>query len=217
MNKVDADAYVRSIFSFPRLTHNRKHGPDGYEDYKSFKEWLRDEFVFRCAYCLAREQWEKDGKAVFSIDHFTPQSVDSSISLKYDNLFYVCLRCNYYKNDLPGHLNPCSHAMADHIYLKQDGEFGWHTKEGRGHILLLDLNDPDIVGYRLRVISAVLDAWSSQDAERINQWLGYPRDLPNLMSLRPPKNTKPNGKKYCFYKLKENYHLPLLIEVIANP
>ena len=36
-------------FVYPTSPHPRRHGPAGYEDYDSFKDWLRDEFGFRCA------------------------------------------------------------------------------------------------------------------------------------------------------------------------
>lgn len=41
--------------------HFRRHGPRGYADLRHFKPWLRDEFQFRCVYCLIRERWHPDG------------------------------------------------------------------------------------------------------------------------------------------------------------
>ena len=41
-------------FTYPRSRHIRRHGPHGYRDYRSYKPWLRDEFAFRCVYCLWR-------------------------------------------------------------------------------------------------------------------------------------------------------------------
>jgi hypothetical protein len=31
------------FFDYPALPHTRRHGPRGYQDYKLFKPWLRDE------------------------------------------------------------------------------------------------------------------------------------------------------------------------------
>lgn len=45
-------------FEYPSAPLVRRHGPVGYLDYSSFRPWLRDEFGFRCVYCLRREQWE---------------------------------------------------------------------------------------------------------------------------------------------------------------
>ena len=44
-------------FDYPAQPHIRRHGPIGYADYASFRPWLRDEFVFRCVFCLRRESW----------------------------------------------------------------------------------------------------------------------------------------------------------------
>src|SRR5438309_7682660 len=52
----------------------RRHGPQGYLDYKHYKPWLRDDFSFRCVYCLCRETWLPDGEACFGSDHVLPQS-----------------------------------------------------------------------------------------------------------------------------------------------
>lgn len=45
-------------FIYPAVPHVRRHGPMGYADVTSFRPWLRDEFSFRCVYCLLREQWD---------------------------------------------------------------------------------------------------------------------------------------------------------------
>src|SRR5436309_202187 len=39
-------------FAYPHEAHQRRHGPAGYTNYQSYKPWLRDEFAFRCVYCL---------------------------------------------------------------------------------------------------------------------------------------------------------------------
>jgi hypothetical protein len=59
------------IFRYPMSAHERRHGPRGYQDYRSYKPWLRDEFEFRCVYCLCRERWFPDGDANFSVDQST--------------------------------------------------------------------------------------------------------------------------------------------------
>ena len=44
-------------FEYPSEPHQRRHGPKGYADAASYSPWLRDEFSFRCVYCLKRETW----------------------------------------------------------------------------------------------------------------------------------------------------------------
>jgi hypothetical protein len=45
------------LFDYPAVQLVRIHGPLGYNDYSSYRAWLRDEFAFRCVYCFSREQW----------------------------------------------------------------------------------------------------------------------------------------------------------------
>ena len=35
-------------FIFAAAPHSRKHGPGGYTQYQTYKDWLRDEFTFLC-------------------------------------------------------------------------------------------------------------------------------------------------------------------------
>ena len=62
-------------FEYQTAPHIRRHGPGGYQDYDSYRDWLRDEFLFRCVYCLHREQWYDRG-ATFNIEHFVPVAAD---------------------------------------------------------------------------------------------------------------------------------------------
>src|SRR5258708_39779156 len=86
-------------FDYPPAPHARRHGPVGYADCASYRPWLRDEFSFRCVYCLLREQWGRV-RGVFDIDHFEPTTKRPNIALDYDNLLYACATCNATKRDL---------------------------------------------------------------------------------------------------------------------
>ena len=59
-------------FEYPTEPHRRRHGPRGYAAAESFRPWLRDEFSFRCVYCLRRETWTIR-KGEFVIEHFVAQ------------------------------------------------------------------------------------------------------------------------------------------------
>jgi hypothetical protein len=55
----------------------KSYAKDTFEvDYTSFKPWLRDEFIFRCVYCLTRERWCPAGHEDFSVEHFIAQATD---------------------------------------------------------------------------------------------------------------------------------------------
>src|SRR5258705_12047891 len=85
-------------FEYPPAPHVRKHGPCGYADDASFRPWLRDEFAFRCVFCLRREQWGRV-TAEFAIDHFQPVSLKPQLAIEYANLLYACATCNCRKSD----------------------------------------------------------------------------------------------------------------------
>ncbi len=110
------------FYEYPAEPYNRKHGPFGYADYHSFKPWLRDEFEFRCVYCLIREKWYHDGSKVFGADHLIPQAVDASKACDFTNLVYSCNRCNSAKgtNQM---IVPCQESIGDFLRINPDGQF----------------------------------------------------------------------------------------------
>jgi len=88
-------------FEYPTSPHARRHGPAGYKDYSSYRDWLRDEFTFRCVYCLHRELWNSRG-GTFHVEHFMPASVDPDGECEYPNLLYACATCNETKQAILG-------------------------------------------------------------------------------------------------------------------
>ena len=85
-------------FAYPSASRERKHGPAGYKDVQSFRPWLRDDFSYRCVYCLKREQWASV-RGDFDIEHFVPTSLAPNLHLVYDNLVYACRSCNLRKGN----------------------------------------------------------------------------------------------------------------------
>ena len=76
------------LFVYPSTTHHRRHEPFGYESYPSYKPWLRDEFTFRCVYCLTREAWAR-GLTTFNLYHFLPVAHNPDLAVDYGNLLYA--------------------------------------------------------------------------------------------------------------------------------
>src|SRR5712691_10153 len=85
-------------FTYPDVPYVRRHGPQGYAHYTSYRPWLRDDFSFRCVYCLLREQWGHVA-GLFDLDHFLPTAQHPQAHGRYDNLLYGCARCNAAKAD----------------------------------------------------------------------------------------------------------------------
>src|SRR4051812_26171134 len=139
-------------FAYPAEPHVRKHAPAGYKDYQDYKPWLRDEFEFRCVYCLQREMWSRERQAVFSVDHIVPRSEDPDglLGCEYANLLYACTRCNSARQDVRV-LDPTAVVMSEHVRVEPDGTVTGLTDEGRFLIELLYLNAGPAVDERNRV------------------------------------------------------------------
>lgn len=184
-------------FLYPSSPHQRRHGPQGYTNYESYKPWLRDEFSFRCVYCLVRERHYPNRDAGFSVDHLTPKSVEPELALEYENLVYACSRCNSYKGNRWPVPDPCATAYGSHLRVLADGRMEALSDQGQDLIDILDLNHPEQVQNRFYVLDIVRMLASfpaAESAERLRLLLGYPEDLPDLRRLRPPGgNTRREG------------------------
>lgn len=195
-----------SLFEYPMEPHQRRHGPAGYVDYASFKPWLRDEFKFRCVFCLHRETWSSEGESVFSVEHIVPQSKADALICEYHNLLLACVGCNSIKRDVKLGLDPCQVAYGKHVRSEADGVLIGLTPEGDELIEVCLLNRPKLVEgrKRLRKLSDYLRAQgdlTSQELMRL--YFGYPENLPDLSKLIPPGgNTKPEGIQTSHHNLR---------------
>lgn len=195
-----------SPFTYPSIALVRKHGPVGYLDSASFRSWLRDEFEFRCVYCLRRERWEPD-LTVFEIDHLEPVSHSPSLQSDYQNLLYSCTACNAAKQDqiFP---DPTIVLLSTNVVVNLDGRLTGQTPHARLLIRLLDLNDPMFVLWRMRMIR-IVDLAREHDPELFRNLLAYPDDLPDLSCLRPPGgNAKPEGVADSHFERRRRGELP---------
>ena len=199
-------------YAFPPRPHVRRHGPDGYPEYGRFKDWLRDEFQFRCAYCLYREIWERRGWRRFEIDHIEPQTLAPHRVVEYDNLAYACDACNNFKRDeiIPG---PCDIDYSAHFRFVDDGTIEALTLKGEYLIEILGLDSDYLERSRrkifrnYRTILELIEEYGEDDEDvqvELRELLGYPDDVPNLKRKKPPGNSRPDGKDDCYYvKLKD--------------
>lgn len=197
-------------FAYPSAPHRRKHGPGGYKNYQDYKDWLRDEFSFRCAYCLTRETWYPSGQAAFSVEHVLSRSTHPHLELAYDNLVYACLRCNSSKQDRMT-LDPTTTALAGHVRVGRDGKISALTTAGRAYISLFDLNHPAVVEMRLAKLFIVRLKRGYPTDSRIEklfaQAFGYPQDLPDLRAKRPETNSRPDGLRESYFRQRAERRL----------
>ena len=192
-------------FVYPSKPHIRRHGPQGYSKYRQYRNWLRDEFSFRCIYCLRRETWltlRRD----YEIDHFLPKSENRDVERDYDNLVYACSECNGTKaaKYLP---SPELVAYGDCLRVDENGEI--HALDGHGVTIIevLRLDAPEYNRLRHQIIETVAGLQSHPPALKL--WLGYPDDLPNLSAEKKPKhNKRPSGIHESHYEQKQRDELP---------
>ena len=194
---VDQNRVTPYPFTYPSSQHVRRHGPTGYSDYGSYRDWLRDEFSFRCVFCLCREQWGLV-RGSWHIDHFVPQSREPESALTYDNLLYVCHTCNLSKSC---HLvpDPCIVAYGQSVQVREDGTIIALNEDGQLLIDVLRLDNEDYTRTRLLLLRMVRALVTAQDHETLVMLMGYPNNMPDLSQLRPPGNTRPEGVDNTFF------------------
>ncbi|MBL7043037.1 MAG: HNH endonuclease [Pirellulaceae bacterium] len=192
-------------FEYPRSPHVRRHGPDGYTTYESYRPWLRDEFCFRCVLCLHRERWPTTSE--YEVDHLIPVSERQDLSCRYTNLLYVCRRCNNLKADLriP---DPCSIAYGNCLRVNDDGTIESLNEKGRVLVRTLRLDRADRVRQRRMIIEILIDAQETGNTRRLRDWLGFPEDLDNLRKLHPPTNHRLEGIGESWFSRRERCELP---------
>jgi hypothetical protein len=197
----------RSAFRYRRVPLERRHGPGGYSDYRSFRPWLRDEFAFRCVYCLIREQWGRIS-GEFDLDHFAPQVSRPDLKLEYDNLLYVCGTCNVRKGsrELP---DPSQVLTSVSVRILPDGTITGLTADADRIIRLLCLNSPGWIRWR-RTWIRIIELAAENDFELLQDLLGFPEDLPNLAACRAPRNSRAEGIDQSFFARRERGELPEL-------
>lgn len=177
-------------FKYPPR-HRRVHGPAGYPEYGAYKPWLRDEFAFRCVYCLTRELWSNAGHKGFTIDHVKPKSKHTGLTTKYSNLVYCCRRCNELKSTrrLP---DPCKVSLAKHVMI-ESWVFSGISPAGKRMVAYLRLNEDERLPERRRILKDYR-ARDTMDAKELVDSFGYPTNLPDLSAERPPGgNRRPGG------------------------
>jgi hypothetical protein len=176
-------------FSYPSSPYIRRHGPRGYRNYRSYKPWLRDEFDFRCAYCLWRERWCANGDHEFGVDHILPQTTRPEHINDYDNLIYACNVCNAFKQEVAIAVNPCEEGLGHHLEIQSDGRVHALTERGAEQIALCRLNRPRLreLHRMMMEMLRLLESTTNEEARQLLEFLlDFPDNLPRLSALRPP-------------------------------
>ncbi len=199
-------------FRYPRIKRQRRHGPGGYADCRRYKPWLRDEFEFRCVYCLCRERWFPDGDDCFSADHLTPRTAAPELASEYENLVYACCQCNSAKQDAVGVRDPCDDPYATDLEVLADGTIRALTPQGVFLIHACRLDRPKLTEFRRGILELFCELnrrKNSAAAQLRRRFFGFPPNLPNLSELKPPAgNSRPDGLASSHLARRERGELP---------
>jgi HNH endonuclease len=118
----------------------------------SIREQVRRRAQYACEFCGITEI---DAGGMLTIDHFQPRAKAGSDGL--ENLSYVCIACNQYKQDYwprtetaPTLWNPRHESASQHFVEQEDGQLTALTPTGIFTIKRLRLNRSQLIAARQR-------------------------------------------------------------------
>jgi hypothetical protein len=104
--------------------------------------------------------------------------------------------------------NPEQVLLADDVRVHDDGSIEGKTPDARRLIRVIGLDEPEYKDFRNLWLGIVALA-KQHDPALYRTLMCYPRDLPNLASLRPPKgNSRPDGVQQSCCAARQNSLLP---------
>lgn len=125
--------------------------------YRSFRPFVREDFLRQCAFCLFSELLV-GGEEGFELDHFRPRHLFPELLNDFYNLYYSCHPCNHIKRDSwpPAALEEqgicfvdlCKEDFGSHFSVEADGRLNALTNPGNYTIDKLNLNRQHLVTLR---------------------------------------------------------------------
>ncbi len=104
-----------------------------------------------------------------------------------------------------------------HVRVSEDGRLHADTPEAGALIEILGLHLEEAVEFRMTWIGIIALA-AENDPDLYRRLMGYPNDLPNLASLRPPDgNSRPEGIQQSSFAARQNGTLPETYWSACNP
>lgn len=193
-------------YAYPVEPHRRRHGPAGYANYREYFPWLKDEFSFRCVYCLKRMVWAPTDTWV--VDHVIPREEAPELECEYNNLVLACQFCNGRKG--PNRVaDPCRVAFGKCLRVEPDGTLTPLNDAGRRLERVLRLNHDSYVQERSKWLR-ILSILARHDTVEFHRLMGFPWDLPDLTNKRPPFNRRPEGIAESWLARRRRGELPTI-------
>jgi 5-methylcytosine-specific restriction endonuclease McrA len=138
----------------PSSPIERDHVPRPAKVWRAYRDCLRWDFAFTCAFCLLHDadffgEAGGEGLAVTTAEHIVPRSTSPERAADYENLAYACRLCNTSRSNRPNShergslLDPSKNTWAEHFEARDDrlvcranDSDALYTED------LYDLNDP---------------------------------------------------------------------------
>jgi hypothetical protein len=133
--------------------------------------------------------------------------VDPARICDYENLVYACLRCNSNKKDVLLS-DPTRIPLSECLSIDDDGTISALNAEGADLIDGLHLNDSPVIDTRkkyLKLLKLKIEYPNNSDVHDLFIGaFGYPVDLPDLASKRPPGgNRLKSAPVLSYYQLRQ--------------
>jgi hypothetical protein len=144
---------------------------------------------------------------IWAIDHLISPHDAPHLECDYDNLVFACQFCNAQKgpNRVP---DPCQVAYGDCLRVECDGAVTPLNRFGRRLEKVLRLNHERHIQERLKIIR-LLSVLAVYDRAEFERWMGFPLELPNLETKKPPNNNRrPQGIAESYYARRQRSELP---------
>lgn len=118
-------------------------------------------------------------------------------------MIYSCHACNLKKGAA---VLPPTALTIETVQVRLDGRLIGLTADAERLIDALALNSPEWMDWRLSWMR-IVDLAAEHDEDLYQRLMGYPDDLPDLASLRPPANTRPDGVEQSHFVRQERGEL----------
>jgi 5-methylcytosine-specific restriction endonuclease McrA len=176
----------------PQSKTGRLHSPEPARDYVAFRQCLRWDFSFTCAFCLLHEAdlaiRGVEGWGLIGVEHFVAQSLDSDRITEYANCYLCCARCNSAKWKKPPAnlvtggklLDPCEEPWALH-FAWEAGELIPKDVDAEWTIDAYNLNDRSKVARRV-----YREAFISRKLTSLKKWSANVATLTRLFDEITP-------------------------------
>lgn len=161
-----------------------------FSDYRRYKQHVREDFQYRCAYCRLHERAYGLRRSM-SIDHFRPKTHFKELIADYGNLYYCCGPCNDRKsNHWPDakqrkrgmrFVDVCREEWNDHLEVIND-VIAAKTSAGRYTCEKLKFDRPGLI-QRIRGLRIAIEA-AENELRRIDRMRQHDGDLLSADSLR---------------------------------